>query len=192
MSEHCPRCSSSLVRDGEDPLCLKCGTLSIGGLTPAEAEAELLQEESIYIGRIRRRGPSILGRPPHESEDAAAIATLIREFGDMPVEAWDEAANRNRRSAKEMAGAQWGEQFRMALETNRARVLAGETFSSPMVVLGEPETTPPRDPVRWLAWRVDHGLPISVEILERELGLSWSEAEQAMSSPWHHYLGGGE
>lgn len=175
MSERCPRCNALLFRDGADRLCFNCGTLS----DPADREralAHMAAEEAWWEGRRRRKAE----RPPGMADDPA-VAEIIAEFGDIPVEAWDAAA-----SIASMADAN---HWRKRLAAVRRRVDAGEF--SPAPAPRAPDE-PPADPERWLAWRVDHGLPISAELLERELGISWVEAERAMASSWYRYLRGFE
>lgn len=165
MSERCPRCHALVLRDGADRLCLSCGTLT----DPAAREralAVVAAEAELLASRSRRRWD----RLPGESGDPS-IAEMIEEYGSLPVAAWDKAA----------AHVDWRRRL-----AEIARCVAAGEFEPPPAPLAP--DGPPAEAERWLAWRVEHGLPISTELLERELGLSWLEAERAMASPWHRHL----
>lgn len=178
-NERCPRCGARLIREGVERLCLSCGTLS----DPADREraiANIAAETKFLDGKIRRRRASTdeLG---HQPADGPAVAELIAQFGDLPIEAWDTASHGG--SAADPV------RWRKSLESVAARVARGEKVVPVEYFVrsatAERPDIPPTDPERWLAWRVDHGLPVSAE-----LGISFWAAETAMAAPWHRHLKG--
>lgn len=190
--DRCPRCSRPVFNDHGELHCLSCGELTrpevAARARQLAVEAEAYKAAQLAAGKTRTHQPhreaGRLGMMAPAEMDA-----LVAEFGDLPQEAWDEAC-------QPKPGSRGYAQMREALVRKRREVQAG-TFRAWLQreVVREvlnpylKDDPAPSDPVDWIGWRLRHGMPISQDIIERELRLSWWQASEALAK-WRQRLEG--